>query len=239
MLESKYIVIQGFMIESLKLKGNELLAYALIYGFTMDKKPKPISLSYIAKWLSSTRTTTAKTIKSLETKKLISKSQRKGKHGAENTYKTTSLENGLVRQNNQSKNYTSTSPKTRLVTSPENGPQYLYVNKYPINTKKTLTSVSVEKRHTHEPTLEELQEYTKERRYPIDTEKCLAYFRATDWKVGGVKTEWKNAVDYWAITDKTNHPTTYRLKQKELEEKEKEPIDQGPVNLAEIMGEDI
>lgn len=29
-----YLVIQGWMITELKLKGNELLIYAIIYGFS-------------------------------------------------------------------------------------------------------------------------------------------------------------------------------------------------------------
>ena len=29
-----YVLIQGWMINELKLKGNELLIYALIYGFS-------------------------------------------------------------------------------------------------------------------------------------------------------------------------------------------------------------
>ena len=31
-----YIVIQDWMISDLQLKGNELLTYALIYGFSQD-----------------------------------------------------------------------------------------------------------------------------------------------------------------------------------------------------------
>ena len=31
-----YLVIQGWMITELKLKGNELLIYAIIYGFSQN-----------------------------------------------------------------------------------------------------------------------------------------------------------------------------------------------------------
>lgn len=33
-----FIVIQDFMVKDLKLKGNNLLVYALIYGFSQDGK---------------------------------------------------------------------------------------------------------------------------------------------------------------------------------------------------------
>lgn len=31
-----FIAIQGFMVKELGLSGNELIAYALIYGFSQD-----------------------------------------------------------------------------------------------------------------------------------------------------------------------------------------------------------
>lgn len=34
--DSNYVVIQGWMITRLGLKGNELMIYAVIYGFTQN-----------------------------------------------------------------------------------------------------------------------------------------------------------------------------------------------------------
>ena len=36
MKSDNYIVIQGWMVNELNLKGNDLLVFALIYGFTRD-----------------------------------------------------------------------------------------------------------------------------------------------------------------------------------------------------------
>ena len=36
MKDENYIVIQGWMINNLKLKGNELTIYALIYGYSQN-----------------------------------------------------------------------------------------------------------------------------------------------------------------------------------------------------------
>jgi len=48
MKNENYINIQGWMINELKLKGNELILYALIYGFSQDGKNKfKGSISYI------------------------------------------------------------------------------------------------------------------------------------------------------------------------------------------------
>ena len=48
-----YIAIQGFMVKDLELAGNELIAYALIYGFSQDGESQfRGSLSYVADWLN-------------------------------------------------------------------------------------------------------------------------------------------------------------------------------------------
>jgi len=38
MKDNNYIVIQGWMVNRLKLSGNELMVYAIIYGFSQDDK---------------------------------------------------------------------------------------------------------------------------------------------------------------------------------------------------------
>ena len=36
MKDGSYVVIQAFMLNDLHLKGNELIVYATVYGFTQD-----------------------------------------------------------------------------------------------------------------------------------------------------------------------------------------------------------
>lgn len=53
MKNENYITIQGWMVSQLKLSGNELICYALIYGFTQDEESEfKGSLSYVAEWLN-------------------------------------------------------------------------------------------------------------------------------------------------------------------------------------------
>lgn len=53
MKKENYITIQGWMVSQLKLSGNELICYALIYGFTQDEESEfKGSLSYVAEWLN-------------------------------------------------------------------------------------------------------------------------------------------------------------------------------------------
>lgn len=71
-----YIVIQGWMIKDLKLKGNELIIYAIIYGFSQLEGQKFTgSLQYLAEWTNSTKQSVIKCLKSLIKKNLIVKEE--------------------------------------------------------------------------------------------------------------------------------------------------------------------
>lgn len=72
-----YIVINGWMLTDLKLKGNELLVYACIYGFSQaENQVFNGSLQYLADWTNSTKQGVIKNLKSLEEKGYIVKSEK-------------------------------------------------------------------------------------------------------------------------------------------------------------------
>lgn len=72
--DGNYVTIQSFMVKDLKLKGNELLTYAIIYGFSQNGESKFTgSLQYIADWTNSTKQGVMKNLKSLVEKGLIVK----------------------------------------------------------------------------------------------------------------------------------------------------------------------
>lgn len=69
-----YIQISGWMVSELKLKGNELLIYAVIHGFSQDGKSDfHGGLNYLAEWTNSTKQGVIKSLKSLVEKKLVVK----------------------------------------------------------------------------------------------------------------------------------------------------------------------
>lgn len=69
-----YILIQGFMLTDLQLKGNELMVYAIIYGFSQDGAGKFTgSRAYLAEWTNSTVRGIQKNLDSLVEKQLIIK----------------------------------------------------------------------------------------------------------------------------------------------------------------------
>ena len=71
-----YINIGGWMIKELKLKGNELIIYAIIYGFTQtENQAFTGSLEYLAQWTNSSKQTVLTNLKSLQDKNLIVKKE--------------------------------------------------------------------------------------------------------------------------------------------------------------------
>lgn len=71
-----FIMIQGWMVNELKLKGNDLMVYAIIYGFSQaENQCYNGSLQYLADWCGSSKQGIMKNLKSLLEKKLIVKEE--------------------------------------------------------------------------------------------------------------------------------------------------------------------
>ena len=72
-----YIMISGWMIKELDLKGSELLVYAIIYGFSQDGINKfEGSRQYLADWCNCTKQGIDRALKNLLKKKLIIKEEK-------------------------------------------------------------------------------------------------------------------------------------------------------------------
>ena len=74
--KENYIALQGWMISDLKLKGNELIIYACIYGFSQaENQVFNGGLQYLADWTNSTKQGVIKCLKSLIAKGFIEKKE--------------------------------------------------------------------------------------------------------------------------------------------------------------------
>ena len=74
--DGTYITIQGWMRTELKLSGNELIVYAIIYGFSQNKQGEFTgSAQYLADWVGCTRRTVMTILNKLVEAKLISKTE--------------------------------------------------------------------------------------------------------------------------------------------------------------------
>ena len=55
---NNFMVVFGWMITDLDLKGNELLVYSVIYGFSQDGAGEfSGSIEYLQKWTNATKKT--------------------------------------------------------------------------------------------------------------------------------------------------------------------------------------
>jgi hypothetical protein len=92
--ENTYINIQAFMVNDLHLKGNELLIYAIIFGFSQDEESEFTgSLQYLADWTQSTKQGVMKALQSLCEKQLILKNVEYKNNIRFCTYKTSTVLN--------------------------------------------------------------------------------------------------------------------------------------------------
>lgn len=106
--EGNYIVIQAFMRNELNLKGNELLAYAVIYGFTQNGEDWFTgSRSYLSDWLGVSKKTVTNVLQSLTENGLIERRETVRNEVTFVDYRATSL---------VGKNF----PRGREKTSPHN-----------------------------------------------------------------------------------------------------------------------
>lgn len=111
-----YISVQGWMINELHLKGNELLIYACIYGFSQkDDQVFNGGLKYLADWTSSTKQGVIKCLKSLQEKGYISKEEHFINRVKVCEYRSTKFNGGIKLslpnniEDNKKENYTKES----------------------------------------------------------------------------------------------------------------------------------
>lgn len=74
MKDSSFFVVQGWMVNCLKLKSNELLIFAIIYGFSKDNQGKfDGSLKYLSEASGISKNTVINSLNSLVEKEFIIK----------------------------------------------------------------------------------------------------------------------------------------------------------------------
>lgn len=110
-IKSRYVTVQGWMVDDLGLTGNKLLAYAIIYGFSQDGESKCYaSLSYFKQWLGLTHNRDViKILNELVESGLVKKESRPGE-----TSLYYAAKNSTTLDGDQCQNGTGTSAKMAL-----------------------------------------------------------------------------------------------------------------------------
>ena len=181
MRNDNYFVVQGFMINELNLSGNELMIYAIIYGFSQEPNSwYEGSLSYLGSFINcKSKTTVFNILKNLADKNLIQKQDYKINNVLFCRYRT-------VYQN-------LIYPISKIDTNNN------IINNKENNISKDILSKKVFKK----PTIEEIQKYCSDRNNNVDANYFYDFYESKGWMIGKNKMkDWKSAVRTWERNNK-------------------------------------
>lgn len=195
-----FILIFPWMIRSLKLKGNELLVYAVVYGFSKEDQGSWWgSLKYMSELTGASRRSVIAVLKSLTEKGLIKKHEtfsRSGKMiGVEYTINTGA---------------NSAPPVQNTVNPSANSAPPPSANSAPNSI--TLDNIDNKIGRFTQPSFDDLKEYFFEKTQNVElsigeAEKFQDHYTSNGWKVGkNHMKDWKAAVRNWLKNVKNYGP---------------------------------
>lgn len=91
--DENFYVVQGWMLNRLKLKGNDLIVYALLYSFSQDGESEfKGNIAYIMDFTGASKETAIRILNKLVALGYVEKENRHSKTGKTNAYKCVPLE---------------------------------------------------------------------------------------------------------------------------------------------------
>ena len=121
MKDNNYVTIQGWMVNQLKLTGNELMVYAIIYGFSQDNKSMYRgSIEYMSETAGISRQSVGGILKKLVEKGYITKHGKTKKGFKFSDYQTVRLED-MKKQSTESSEKCSGECKESLHSQGKSG----------------------------------------------------------------------------------------------------------------------
>lgn len=204
-MNDKYVVIQGFMVEEMGLKGNELMVYAIIYGFSQAKDNRFTgSLQYLADWTRSTKQGVLKNLKSLLDKGYIRKVEGTN-HGVKYVEYYATEFNGVL--NSVEQGYSTEFNGGIKLSLPNNIYNNITDNKENNISPRTRDG---QRKPFVPPTLEEVEAYCRQRNSPVDPKVFFEYFDAGHWidSEGKPVTSWKQKLITWEGRERNGKPVS-------------------------------
>lgn len=176
-----HFVIKGFMVNDLKLKGVELMVYAIIYGFSQDGSSRFTgSRQYLADFTGTSKSTIDRTLESLIEKQYIVKEVVNKNNVVFNEY-----------FQNEDTLFKMSRGVVKMTTN--------NIDIYKTKEKELYKYNSKEKTKFIPPTLEEVKEYCKQRNNNIDPQYFYDFFSVSDWvdSKGNKVKNWKQKIITW------------------------------------------
>lgn len=177
----------------LNLKGNELLAFAIVWGFSQDGQSYYNGgSSYLSRWLGITKDNCRAVLKRLEGKGVIEK---------HDVYM-----NGV-----RFCQYRATTPKTTVgtaetaFTTAKTGDSNYNSN----NNSNNINNIESSARARFiKPSIEDIDNYCRERMNGINAKEFFYHYEANGWKVGPTPMkDWKAAIITWETKREKRSPS--------------------------------
>ena len=215
---SNYYVIQGWMINQFHLSGNELLVYAIIFGFSQQKDQKYNgTIQYLANATSISKSSVQRALNTLIDKGLIIKSQKEFNNIIFNEYRAnlqlvmggSQFDMGVV-------NLTRGGSQSDCLARELINDKHEYIHEERNN---NISNDILIKKETNSrfvpPTLDEVRAYCNERNNLVDPEAFIAFYQSNGWKVGkNPMKNWKSAIITWEKNDKNKSSSMSSAKNK-------------------------
>ena len=210
-IDSKnFITIQGWMRSELNLSGNELIAYALIYGFSQDGESSfNGSSQYIADWCGIARDNALRLLKRMCEKGIITKKEefisgvKFCKYVANpNVVGYDETSQGVM--TNHHRGYDETSYNNNIHNN-----KNINIEKENTYISSFHSDISVREKQANrrfvKPTVEEVRAYILEKNYPIDAEQFWNFYEAKGWMIGkSPMKNWKSCIATWLKNGRSN-----------------------------------
>lgn len=189
--KDNYVTVLGWMVTDLHLKGNELLTYAIIYGFCKEEgRAFTGSIPYLMAWLSLSYRGVLNVLQSLVEKGHLIKSEGDAVPSYSAVEPSEKSSQAIVK---------------KLQGPPEKTSDNIDSDIDSIETDKEKdTKVSQKKEIKSDvvrfipPTVEMVREYCTSRGNAVDAETFVDFYQSKGWLVGKVKMkDWKAAVRTW------------------------------------------
>ena len=184
-----YVHIEGWMRTDFNLKGNELLTYAVVYGFTQDGLHWfSGSRQYIADWAGCSKATISRALASLTEAGLLVKRTRNENGMTFNDFRAvppTQFDDGGCTQNEQG------------------GVLKMSTHTIERDTNKETIDIQGKRKRFIPPTVEEVRAYCQARNNSINPQHFVDYYTANGWMVGRSKMkDWQATVRTWESREK-------------------------------------
>jgi len=183
-----YITVQAWMTTELGLKGNELMIYAIIYGFSQNIGNEfNGSLQYLADWTHTSKKSAFNNVKSLVEKGLIEKTEVYKGNAKYCTYKVVDREIAVENFSIcRSKNYHGA------------------VENFTTNNNSNNTNNNIKQnKEIVPPDYEEAKKYYQEKQYDFGFDNWFYHYESKAWMMGKSKIKsWKATMRTWDLNNK-------------------------------------